>query len=137
MNIEHKYFIRGRIEPGFIASEIAKHKCKTDIGAHSVFLGQVRADEKEGNKVSGIIYTSYSVMAEKEISRIREKILAKYELKCLHIYHSLGEVLTGEISFFVFGSMSHRKNIYQAIEEAVNLVKKEVPIWKKELTVSI
>ncbi|MEP7146821.1 MAG: molybdenum cofactor biosynthesis protein MoaE [bacterium] len=136
MNIINKYFIKGKIDPELIASEIAKHKSKTGIGAHCIFLGQVRADEIEGKKVSGIIYTSYSEMAEKEITSIREEILGKYDLKCLHIYHSLGEVNTGEISFFVFGSMSHRKNLYQAIEETVDLVKTKVPIWKKQLTIN-
>ncbi|MEO8664791.1 MAG: molybdenum cofactor biosynthesis protein MoaE [Ignavibacteria bacterium] len=135
MNIEHKYFIRGKIEPIFIANEIEKHSIKTGIGAHSIFLGQVRSDEIDCGRVSKIIYSAYLAMAEKEISRIREVILGKYELKCLHVYHSLGEVLAGEISFFVFGSMSHRDNIYQAIEETVNMVKREVPIWKKQLTI--
>ncbi len=130
---EHKYFIKGKIESGFIATEIEKHKTKTDIGAHSVFLGQVRSDDMDGKKITKIIYSAYPEMAVKEIDRIRETILGKYNLKCLHIYHSLGEVLSGEIAFFVFGSMSHRNNIYQAIEETVDLVKKEVPIWKKEL----
>ncbi len=127
----HKYFITGKIDPAFIASEIEKHKSKTSIGAHSIFLGQVRSDDIDGKKVSKIIYSAYIAMAEKEISRIREDILGKYELKCLHVYHSLGEVNAGEISFFVFGSMSHRNNIYKAIEETVDMVKKEVPIWKK------
>ena len=39
-----KIFVDGPIEPAFIAESIAKHAVKTSIGAHDIFLGQVRAD---------------------------------------------------------------------------------------------
>ncbi len=129
----NKYFIEGRIEPGFIAGQIQAHESKTDIGGHSIFLGQVRSDEVGGKKVKKINYTAYEEMAEKEISKIRESIFGKYNLRCLHVFHSLGEIKAGEISFFVFGSMSHRKGLFEAIEETVELIKKDVPIWKKEI----
>ncbi|MDQ3019557.1 MAG: molybdenum cofactor biosynthesis protein MoaE [Bacteroidota bacterium] len=128
-----KYFINGKIEPAFIGEQILMHQNKTDIGAHSIFLGQVRNDERDGKKVIKIIYTAYGEMAEKEISKIRELILKKYELKCLHVFHSIGEINSGEISIFVFGSMSHRKNLSEAIKETVDLIKTDVPIWKKEI----
>lgn len=133
MNIENKYFINGKIEPGFISEQLLSHQNKTDIGAHSIFLGQVRGDEKNNYAVTKIIYSAYLEMAEKEISRIRELILNKYELRCLHIYHSLGEINTGELSFFVFGSSSHRTGLFEAIKETVEMIKKDVPIWKKEI----
>ena len=38
-------FVEGAITSEFIASSIAKHQTKTTIGAHNIFLGQVRADE--------------------------------------------------------------------------------------------
>ncbi len=131
--ISNKYFIRGSVKPEFISEEIAKHRDKTGIGAHSIFLGQVRADEYGGKKVSKIIYTAYFKMAEKEISRIRELILGKYDLKCLHVFHSVGEISSGEISFFVFASASHRNEIFDAVNETVELIKKDVPVWKKEV----
>ena len=133
MKVENKYFIIGKIEPDFISEQIANHQSKTDIGAHSIFLGQVRGDVKDNLKVTKIIYTSYIEMAEKEIGRIREMILNKYKLRCLHVYHSLGEIKSGEISFFVFGSTSHRTNLFEAVQETVELIKKDVPIWKKEV----
>lgn len=42
---EKSYFIEGSIKPQFIAEQIARHNTKHNIGAHSIFLGQVRADE--------------------------------------------------------------------------------------------
>jgi len=52
-------FVQGAINSAFIADSIQKHSTKTDIGGHSIFLGQVRADEIEGKKVVAIDYTAY------------------------------------------------------------------------------
>ena len=41
---KHKVFVEGSISPQFIADSIAKHSTKTSIGAHDIFLGQVRND---------------------------------------------------------------------------------------------
>lgn len=128
-----KFLIEGKIESSFIAEQIAKHSSKTDIGAHTIFLGQVRADNKNGKIVSEIIYSGYEEMVEKEIAQIRENIFQKYEMKCLHIYHSLGSVKAGEISLFVFLSAKHRKDTFSVLEDVVQQIKDKVPIWGKEI----
>ena len=128
-----KVFLEGPISPQFVADSIAKHQSKTTIGAHNVFLGQIRADEKEGGVVSGIEYSAYPEMAEKVFHEIREAAFEKYELTCLHIYHSLGLVPTGEISLFVFVSSPHRRATFEAIEFLVEEIKAKVPIFGKEL----
>jgi molybdopterin synthase catalytic subunit len=125
--------VDGPISPGFIAQSIEKHQTKTDIGAHSIFLGQVRADEKENRTVIAIDYTCYPEMAEPEFDAIREEAFAKFDLSCMHIYHSLGTVKSGEISLFVFTSSKHRTNAIDACTYIVEAIKKRVPIWGKEL----
>ncbi|MCH6200710.1 molybdenum cofactor biosynthesis protein MoaE [Aquiflexum sp. LQ15W] len=126
-------FVQGPISPESIAKSIANHSSKTDIGGHSIFLGQVRADEKEGGRVTAIEYTAYEEMALEKAFEIREAVFAKYPLSCMHIYHSLGEVKVGEICLFVFTSSKHRKSAIDACEELVERIKKEVPVWGKEL----
>jgi molybdopterin synthase catalytic subunit len=128
-----KVFVDGPISPAFIADSIAKHSSKTDIGAHSIFLGQVRADEKEGGIVAAIEYTAHTEMAEEQFHQIREAIFDKYALTCMHIYHSLGKVAAGGISLFVFTSSAHRRDAMDACNEIVERIKQEVPIWGKEL----
>lgn len=131
---KHKNIFRqGAIEPTFIAESIAKHQVKTEIGAHDIFLGQIRADEIDGKKVKAIAYTAYEEMANEKMHQIREETFAKYKLSCMHIYHSLGEVKVGEICLFVFVSSAHRKACFQAIEYLVNRIKEEVPIFGKEI----
>lgn len=129
----HNIFIQGPIQPAFIADSILKHKTKTNIGGHSIFLGQVRADVIDGNAVTAIQYTSYEEMALQQMHEIREAIFEKYDLVCLHVYHSLGTVSTGEICLFVFTSSRHRKAAMDACEEIVEKIKSELPVWGKEI----
>ena len=128
-----KVFVEGPISPQFVADSIARHQSKTSIGAHNIFLGQIRADAKEGGVVTGIDYSAYPEMAESVFHQIREAAFEKFELTCLHIYHSLGVVPTGEISLFVFVSSPHRRATFEAIEFLVEEIKAKVPIFGKEL----
>ncbi|MBN8677613.1 MAG: molybdenum cofactor biosynthesis protein MoaE [Chitinophagales bacterium] len=128
-----KVFVEGPISPAFIADSIAKHSTKTGIGGHSIFLGQVRKDQIGEQTVAAIEYTAYPEMAEEKLHEIREAIFAQYPLTCMHIYHSLGVVPAGEICLFVFTSAAHRKEAIDACTEIVERIKKEAPIWGKEI----
>lgn len=126
-------FFQGAIASDFIGNSIAKHASNTSIGGHSIFLGQVRADEIDGKQVQAIEYTAYEEMALKKMFEIREDIFAKYPLTCMHVYHSLGRVPAGEICLFVFTSSAHRKPAIDACAECVERIKAELPVWGKEL----
>lgn len=126
-------FREGPISPDFIANSIAKHQVKTAIGAHNIFLGQVRADQVGETTVGAIEYTAYTEMANKVMHEIRERTFEKFELTCMHIYHSLGVVEAGEICLFVFVSAPHRKVTFEALEYVVEAIKKEAPVYGKEL----
>ena len=102
-------FTHGAISPAFIADSIAKHSSKTNIGGHSIFLGQVRADVIDDKKVAAIEYTTYEELALEKMHVIREETFAKYELTCMHVHHSLGAVAAGDICLFVFTSSAHRR----------------------------
>jgi len=125
--------MQGSISPDFIAQSIARHQSKTGIGAHDIFLGQVRADVIDGKTVGAIEYTAYEPMAEAKFAEIREQAFKKYALSCMHIYHSMGTVKAGGICLFVFVSAPHRKVTFEALEFVVETLKKEVPVFGKEL----
>jgi molybdopterin synthase catalytic subunit len=126
-------FVENAIPAQKIADDIQKHATQTQIGAHSIFLGQVRADNKEGGSVTAIEYTAYTEMALEKMTEIREALFAKYPLTCMHVYHSLGRVAVGEICLFVFVSSQHRKAAIDACEELVEAIKFQLPIWGKEI----
>jgi molybdopterin synthase catalytic subunit len=128
-----KSFVEGPISPQFIADSIAKHQTKTSIGAHQIFLGQVRADEMDGKTIHAIDYSVHEEMAEQAFHTIREATFELFPLTCMHIYHSIGEVKAGEICLFVFVSSAHREASNKAIVYLVEEIKKNVPIFGKEL----
>ena len=123
----------GAISSAFIGDSIAKHQTKTSIGAHNIFLGQVRADKINGKNVAAIEYTAYEEMANTKFHEIRETAFEKFDLNCMHIYHSLGIVKTGEICLFVFVSSPRRKEVFPAIEFIVEEIKAGVPVFGKEI----
>ncbi|HMS64200.1 MAG TPA: molybdenum cofactor biosynthesis protein MoaE [Ignavibacteria bacterium] len=128
-----KVFTEGSITPTFISESIAKHSSKKEIGAHSIFLGQVRNDKINMKGVVAIEYSAYEEMAEDKFQEIREDAFEKFPLTCMHIYHSLGIVKAGEISLFVFTSSVHRKDAIEACSYIVNRIKEEAPVWGKEI----
>lgn len=128
-----RVFVEGPISPEKIANSIANHQVKTNIGAHDIFLGQVRADEIDGKTVSAIDYSAHEEMAENIFYEIREAAFEKYDLTCMHIYHSLGLVKAGEICLFVFTSSAHRKDAIEACNYLVEEIKAKVPVFGKEI----
>lgn len=126
-------FIQGAVPSLFIAESIQKHSTMINIGAHSIFLGQVRADIIDEKKVSAIEYTAYEEMALEKMHLIREDIFTKYNLTCMHVHHSLGKVEAGQICLFVFTSSTHRKAAAEACNEMVERIKTELPIWGREI----
>lgn len=133
MKKKKSIFHEGPIDPAFIGESIAKHQSKTGIGAHEIFLGQVREDEIDGKKVEAIDYSAYAEMAEEKAYEIRESAFEKFGITCLHIHHSLGLVKKGEICFFVFASSPHRKDCREAVAYLVDEIKSKVPIFGKEI----
>ncbi|WP_205958047.1 molybdenum cofactor biosynthesis protein MoaE [Flavivirga algicola] len=126
-------FRQGAISSEFIGESIYKHQTKTSIGAHNIFLGQVRADIIDDKTVSAIEYTAYEDMANAKFHDIREAAFEKFELTCMHIYHSLGTVKAGEICLFVFVSSPRRKVVFEALEFIVEAIKADVPVFGKEI----
>ena len=125
--------VEGPITPEKIANSIAHHQVKTNIGAHDIFLGQVRADIIEGKQVAAIDYSAYEEMANKTFDEIREAAFSKYDLTCAHIYHSIGKVKAGELCLFVFTSSKHRAMAFDACRYITEEIKAKAPVFGKEI----
>jgi molybdopterin synthase catalytic subunit len=72
-------------------------------------------------------------MANKKFHEIREATFEKFDLSCMHIYHSIGSVAVGEICLFVFVSSPHRKEVFEALHYVVEEIKSQVPVFGKEV----
>lgn len=128
------YLINGPITPEAIINLIEKLGERTDSGGHSLFLGQVRADEINSKKVIAIDYSAYEGMVKLEADKIKEVILSEFgDARSIDILHSIGPVRAGEISLFVLVSAGHRHHAIQACSKTVELIKERLPIWKREI----
>jgi molybdopterin synthase catalytic subunit len=129
-----RYLTRGAVSVEIIASEIEILGNRKDAGGHSIFLGQVRADLREGKRVKAIEYSAYEEMVRVEAEKIREAVINEFnDVLNIVIIHSLGVVMTGEISMFVLVSAGHRDHATKACRQAVELIKERLPVWKKEI----
>ncbi len=127
-------FVDGPIDPAFVGTSIAKHATRTDIGAHEIFLGQVRADAIDGAAVEAIEYTAYREMALERMTAVREEAFTRWpQLTCVHVYHSLGTIKAGALCFMVFASAPHRIAAREAVAWLVDRIKAELPIFGKEI----
>jgi molybdopterin synthase catalytic subunit len=126
-----KYIVDGEIDVKFIMDTLADGS--PDSGSLIMFEGRVRADEVDGSFVEKIFYESYISMAEKEIEKIEDEVIKKFGVKKVVIKHRIGEVKVGEVALFVAVLSAHRTEGFEAIQYAINEVKKRVPIWKREI----
>jgi molybdopterin synthase catalytic subunit len=132
--MEVNYLTEGPISQKLISRLIEQTGLKTDSGGHMIFLGQVRADEIKGQKVKAIEYSAYKELVNAEAEKIKKTVLSEFnDVKSLSIIHSTGVVKTGEISLLVLVSAGHRHQAMQACSKTVELIKKNLPVWKKEI----
>ena len=125
--------IQGAI-PQELVSEIISETMSGNMGAQSIFLGQVRNDVLEGKKVLEIDYSAYDEMVNSEMEKIFNHIKSKYEdVQKIYVRHSVGVVKAGEHSLFVLVGAGHRRQAFKAVEEIVDLIKEKLPVWKKEM----
>lgn len=127
------FFQEGPISPALIAAAIGTLSAKTDVGAHSLFLGQVRNDLIDGKQVSAIDYSTYTELAEETLAAICLEMSDRHGLRHIQITHSLGRVAAGEICMLVLVGSKHRRSAIDACSELVEQIKHKVPIWGKEV----
>lgn len=110
------------------ASDFVNHP---EAGAVNIFTGTTR-NHHEGKRVLELYYDCYREMAVKELRKIAVKMFEKHNLKRIWITHRTGLVPIGEASIILAVSSAHRKDAFAATADAMDLIKQEVPIWKKE-----
>lgn len=105
---------------------------KGKSGATVVFVGSVRNYGKKG-LVKEMFYESYVKMAEKRIKNIEKAAIKRWNIKKIRIVHRIGQIKLGSNSVVIALSTPHSKDAFEACEFILAAIKREVPIWKKEL----
>jgi molybdopterin synthase catalytic subunit len=126
-------FIQDALPPDLLAGFIRQYGEDISAGAYSCFMGQVRGDVVDGKNVKAIEFTAYPEMADEQMLVIAAQVKKQFGLKGLEVRHSLGTVMTGGICLFVLTVSAHRKAAMEACNLLVERVKKELPVWGKEI----
>lgn len=100
------------------------------VGAAVVFEGIVRGMES-GREIAALDYEAYEPMASRQLELLARDVLEKHGLKAVWVEHSRGRVGVGEVSFRLTVHAAHRKEALAGMDEFIDRMKKDVPIWKR------
>jgi molybdopterin synthase catalytic subunit len=92
----------------------------------------VRKDS-DGKTVSRLEYEAYDELLNEKAREIEERVKRMPGIVNARVYHKKGILLPGEDIVYITVMGEHRKDIWEPLKEAVELMKKELPIWKKEV----
>ncbi|MBV8705858.1 MAG: molybdenum cofactor biosynthesis protein MoaE [Acidobacteriaceae bacterium] len=104
---------------------------RPEDGAVVTFEGIVRNNTK-GRATAYLDYECYEPMALEGMTRIGQEVAKQFAIGRIGIVHRLGRLQIGEASVAVVAGAPHRRPAFEAALEAINRLKREVPIWKKE-----
>lgn len=107
----------------------SEYKAPKGVGAKLIFTGIVRPDENE-KPISALRYEMILPLANIQLGRLASEIAKKHGLKSVAVQHSEGIVPVGKPSFRLVLSATHRKNLFAAMQEFINEMKRFVAIAK-------
>jgi|SRR5665647_322741 len=119
--------VRRAIDSAALLAEVAS----VSNGATVAFLGTVR-EVNDGRAVTGIEYSAYGEMAERELAAIARECAATFGIADLAAEHRLGALALGETSIAIVLAHPHRAQAYEASRFVIEEVKRRLPIWKRE-----
>ena len=104
-------------------------------GGTCVFVGTVR-DHSAAGDVTGLRYEAWEELAERRLEELAAQLAATWELRKVAILHRTGDLSVGETSVVIAVSAPHRTEAFEACRHAIERLKEDVPIWKKEALTS-
>lgn len=102
-------------------------------GGITTFTGNVRRQSR-GKTVDHLDYEAYEPMAVRVLDDIRRRIEGEIEGSRVAIHHRVGRLAIGETAVVIAASAPHRAEAFAACREAIEALKRDVPIWKREAT---
>lgn len=117
------------------ADEVVAFVGDPGAGGTCVFLGTVR-DHSEAGEVTGLTYEAWEELAVRRLEELGDELLGRWPLRRVAIVHRIGELAVGEVSVAIAVGAAHRAEAFEACRHAIEKLKQDVPIWKKEHLVS-
>jgi molybdopterin synthase catalytic subunit/molybdopterin converting factor small subunit len=103
-----------------------------EAGAIATFSGTARRHSR-GRTVDYLDYEAYEGMAEEMMAKLAGDLKERYDIHGVAIHHRVGRVEIGEPSVVIAVSAAHRRDALSACKDAIDILKVDVPLWKKEV----
>ncbi len=119
-----------------LVERIKDHPKAERAGAIATFTGRVRAkDDPDDTPTEHLEFERYGPVAREKMDRIRSDLLAREGVHEVLMHHRTGVLPAGRDIVFVVVLAGHRDEAFETVEEGINRLKAEVPIFKKEVTI--
>ena len=119
------------VEHAIDLQKLSQEVTSSECGATAMFVGTVRA-ENDGRPVTGIEYSAYREMAEREMTSILTEAEERFAISRAVIEHRIGELTVGDASIAVLVAHPHRGPALDALRYIVEETKARATIWKLE-----
>jgi MoaE-MoaD fusion protein len=120
---------RDKLNSATIVAGLADPAC----GAVVTFEGVVRQDGSADHSLIALEYSAYESMALQEMRRLRDAAINQFAIQNAALVHRLGRMSIGETSVVIVVTAAHREDAFEACRWLIETLKRDVPIWKKEI----
>jgi molybdopterin synthase catalytic subunit len=121
--------VDGALDPSEVFAEVRDPLC----GAIATFVGTVRGRSHDGKAVVRLEYEVQESMALRQLEHMAEELKEEYGVHHVAIHHRRGVVSVGGVSVAIAVSAPRRRDALDACAAAIEVLKRKVPIWKKEV----
>jgi molybdopterin synthase catalytic subunit len=116
------------------AAAAIAHACAPEAGGIDVFLGTTRAESRaDGTALVALDYEAYGEMALKRMQTLAAEARNQWPIVRLALLHRIGRVALAEPSVIIAVATPHRAESFAACRWLIDALKKDVPIWKREI----
>ncbi|HIE13691.1 TPA: hypothetical protein EYP70_00290 [Candidatus Bathyarchaeota archaeon] len=126
---------KGEVSLQQILDSVRLNPCLYKAGAIATFVGIVRGETIEGERVENLRLEAYEEVAVETLEKICRDLRDRDGIVDVRIHHLVGDFNVGEDLVYVVVAGAHREDVFNALREAVERYKKEAPIFKREFII--
>ncbi|GAB3689770.1 molybdopterin synthase [Salinarchaeum chitinilyticum] len=119
-----------------LIAEVEASESADRAGAIATFTGRVRTrDGPDDEPTERLEFERYDGLADDRMAALRSDLEARDDVQAVALHHRTGVLEAGEHIVFVVVLAGHRRSAFRAVEDGIDRLKEEVPLFKKEVTV--
>jgi molybdopterin synthase catalytic subunit len=119
---------------GLLLKKIREKPEIKQAGGIGTFTGIVR-QFSGGSETKALYFEKYEDVAEEAMKKICNKLMQRNGVLDIRMHHRSGTLWPGEDIVYIVVAAAHRQELFKTLTDALEMLKAEVPVWKKEITV--